>query len=58
MLLLTTPVRVNDDNLLTANHSGLRSEASLERSSNVSPCVKYTLMVSYCHTLSDHAVPV
>lgn len=35
----------NEDNLLTANNSGLWSEASLDRSSDVSPCVKYMEMV-------------
>lgn len=58
MLLLTTLGRVDEDKLLTANHSGLSSGASLVRSSNVSPCVKYMAMVSYCQTLLDHVVPL
>ena len=39
---------LNEDQLLTANHSGLFSGAFLDR--NVSPCVKYIPMVSCCQT--------
>ena len=43
MLLL-----LNDDNLLTADHSGLRSEAFLHGISNASPCVTDMVIVSCC----------
>ncbi len=48
MLMVNIHVLFNDDNLLTANYSGLRSDQG--SSGKVPPCVKYMERVSCYQT--------